>query len=235
MPVHLPHLGGHHRKPSQEQPEGYVASSTSTRATRFHLPEHPHRQGSSTSGSSASTSLAPSLSPQNPTSILRKNTGQSSSTAESEVSSSSGSAFVNRRMSTLSIDRTDTIDSAGYSTDDDRGSTSVTSPGTSVSSLGHECPLPPSSEGHRFPFFVMTLSSTSTLSFIALPLKMRPMVISAINRAWHKGISKSAEVEYLPEWIKKKKEENSKVCEGGVWEVTMKDSCWNPSGHDRVA
>lgn len=61
---------------------------------------------------------------------------------------------------------------------------------------------------------------------------MRPLVLDAINRAWKRGIKSTNSVEYAPElmqWHKKK------GCDGGVWEVTMKDNCWMPRSEDKVA
>lgn len=61
---------------------------------------------------------------------------------------------------------------------------------------------------------------------------MRPLVLDAINRAWKRGIKSTNSVEYAPElmqWHKKK------GCDGGVWEVTMKDNCWMPKSEDKVA
>jgi hypothetical protein len=109
---------------------------------------------------------------------------------------------------------------------------SPSTPATSVSSLGAQCPLPASSATERFPFFVLALSSTSTLSFLALPTAMRPGVVEALNRAWKKGISKMGEVAYREELMKKHKE---KGCDGAVWEVTLKGDAWNPSSQDKVS
>jgi hypothetical protein len=78
----------------------------------------------------------------------------------------------------------------------------------------------------------MTLSSTSTLSFIALPVSMRPAVLDAVTRAWRRGVSKTGQVEYAPELMKKHKE---KGCDGGVWEVTLKGDCWVPGSADKVS
>jgi hypothetical protein len=77
----------------------------------------------------------------------------------------------------------------------------------------------------------MTLSSTSTLSFIALPTHMRTSVLGAVQQAWKAGIGKTGQVEYAPELMKKHKE---KGCDGGVWEVTMKGDAWSPSSSERV-
>jgi hypothetical protein len=81
----------------------------------------------------------------------------------------------------------------------------------------------------------MTLSSTGTLSFIAMPVLMRPGVIDAVNRAWKKGsgISKITEIDYMPEAVRRAREEGR--CDGGVWELTMKDMPWSPTSADRVS
>jgi hypothetical protein len=102
-----------------------------------------------------------------------------------------------------------------------------------MSSLGNHCPLPETGPGGgKFPFFAMTLSSTSTLQFIALPTQHRPTVLDAINRAWKRGIKSTSAVDYAPELMDFHKR---KGCDGGVWEVTMKDSCWNPRSEDKVS
>jgi len=132
---------------------------------------------------------------------------------------------------TSNYSRSETTDSR-WSMADDEPSTPST-PATSLSSLGNHCPLPESGPGGvNFPFFAMTISSTSTLQFIALPVQHRPIVLDAINRAWKRGIKSSGSVDYAPElmqWHKRK------GCDGGVWEVTMKDSCWNPRSEDKVS
>lgn len=133
---------------------------------------------------------------------------------------------------TNNFQRFDTKDSAWSVDEPPSPRTRSSTPGTSASSTVGMCPLPESSETNRFPFFSMTLSSTSTLSFIALPVNMRPMVLDAINRAWKRGIKSTNSVEYAPElmqWHKKK------GCDGGVWEVTMKENCWMPRSEDKVA
>lgn len=79
----------------------------------------------------------------------------------------------------------------------------------------------------------MTLSSTATLSFIAMPVIMRPAVLESINKAWKRGISKITEIDYAPEAVKRAREEGR--CDGGVWEVSMKDTPWLPSSHDKVS
>ncbi|EIW72911.1 hypothetical protein TREMEDRAFT_15744, partial [Tremella mesenterica DSM 1558] len=144
--------------------------------------------------------------------------------------SSPDSPYIQKRFSGMNLDRTETIDSRS-SMDEDNGNNTSSTPATSVSSLG-SCPLPSSSAGQKFPFFVMTLSATSTLSFLALPLSMRPLVLDSIHKAWKKGILKNQQVEYQPELMKRHKD---KGCEGGVWEVTMKDNAWLPKTEDKVA
>jgi hypothetical protein len=81
----------------------------------------------------------------------------------------------------------------------------------------------------------MTLSSLGTLSFIAMPVDMRPSVLEAVNQAWKsgKGISKINEIDYAPEAVRRAREEGK--CDGGVWEVGLKDTPWAPSSADRVS
>ncbi|ORY20504.1 hypothetical protein BCR39DRAFT_555274 [Naematelia encephala] len=227
MPLHLPSLG-HHRSSSRsdkDAEETYVPTSPKA-ATRVTIQPQPHR--SVTSSSSSSTTGGSS---SHPPSILRKTTTRSSlDTTSSPTSSASASApSFAHRMSSLSMDRTETISSDPY-TDDERDDTST--PATSVSSLHGQCPLPSSSPSTKFPFFVMSLSSTSTLSFIALPTAMRPKILDAIHQAWKKGISKAGQVDYAPELMKKHKE---KGCDGGVWEVQMKGNCWMPDSAEQVS
>jgi len=64
---------------------------------------------------------------------------------------------------------------------------------------------------------------------------MRPSVLEAINQAWKsgKGISKIHEIDYAPEAVKRAREEGK--CDGGVWEVGLKDTPWAPSSADRVS
>jgi hypothetical protein len=79
----------------------------------------------------------------------------------------------------------------------------------------------------------MTLSSSGTLSFIAMPVSMRPGALEAINQAWKRGISKITEIDYAPEAVRKAREEGR--CDGGVWEVTMKETPWLPVSADKVS
>ncbi|KAK8865710.1 hypothetical protein IAR55_000855 [Kwoniella newhampshirensis] len=211
----------------------------------------PHRTFSSSSNASASQSQGHSNASQIH-GILRhsdSNAPTSPSVSGSEYTTFSGSGSggpLHKRMSSLAFDRTDTIESTrSFSSFDDHDhyhsdrerendhASSPSTPATSVSSFSNtHCPLPASNASQRFPFFMMTISSMSTLSFIALPLGMRPIVIDAINRAWKKGISKIQEVEYQPELMKKHQE---KGCEGGVWEVTMKGEAWMPTSSEQVS
>jgi hypothetical protein len=131
------------------------------------------------------------------------------------------------------MNRTDTIDStlSDSASDYPRSGTASNTPGTSTSSLS-QCPLPTSTPYSRFPYFMLTLSSTSTLSFIALPLHLRTAVIDAVNAAWKRGISKMGQVEYKPELMRKHKEAG---CEGAVWEITLKGDAWMPKSEERVS
>lgn len=227
MPIHFGPFGHHSDK--KPEPESFIPPASHHRSPSTSKPDFPPPQRATTNQSSHS-----SISSQ-PSSILRK-TERHDSLAPSTASgsqytqSSSGStAYVTKRMSGLNFDRSETIDSVF--SDDDAAQSSST-PGTSVSSLGAQCPLPSSGNGQKFPYFMMTLSSVSTLSFIALPVVMRPIVLDAINRAWRKGIQKTAQVDYLPELMRVHKE---KGCDGGVWEVTMKDNAWMPESKDKVS
>ncbi|WWC60488.1 uncharacterized protein I303_103061 [Kwoniella dejecticola CBS 10117] len=215
----------------------------STTTTTTHRPGQKHRSSSSTSGLQ---------------SILKNPTSPSISGSEYTTTSGSGSAFlagrgdgnasgIHKRMSSLAFDRTDTIESINTLDDDidDFESTSnggrsgtgtnsnPSTPATSVSSFNNQhCPLPNNGTTTKFPFFMMTLSSVSTLSFIALPIPMRTIVIEAINGAWKRGISKIQEVDYQPELMRKHRE---KGCDSGVWEVTMKGEAWMPTSSEQVS
>lgn len=92
---------------------------------------------------------------------------------------------------------------------------------SSNNSMTGMCPLPESTVTNRFPFFSMTISHNATLSFIALPVQVRPAVISGVQRAWRHGIKSMDSVDYAPELMKFHK---SKGCDGGVWELTLKVS-----------
>ncbi len=222
MPLHFPHVGHSHgnrrHDPASNEKDSYI--QTSPNAER--VPIAPERTATvSSTGSSSETA---------PPSILKK---ASTSTSGSGESNTSGSAYITKRMSGLTtFDRTDTISSTQGSDDERDTASPPSTPATSVSSFNSQCPLPPSSASQKFPFFVMTLSSTSTLSFIALPLAMRPTVVEAIQKAWRKGISKTGQVEYQKELMNQHK---ARGCEGGVWEVTMKDNCWMPTSQDKVS
>ncbi|WVF70858.1 hypothetical protein IAT40_005652 [Kwoniella sp. CBS 6097] len=231
---------------------GLKTTTTSPNAAE----SHPHRPSfanqRSTSSPSNSQLQTPGGQSQSQTQIqgILKNPTSPSSVSGSEYTfnSGSGSAFANihKRMSSLAFDRTDTIESMSSLDDNRRGSTdfghnsssSPSTPGTSVSSFNAHCPLPTntssfgSSVDSKFPFFMMTLSSVSTLSFIALPTSMRTIVFEAINRAWKRGVSKMTEVDYQPELMKRHKD---KGCDGGVWEVTMKGEAWMPTSSEQVS
>lgn len=163
-------------------------------------------------------------------SILRQPSAPSVADSDMTGSSTSASAFgrTSLRTNGLSFGRTDTSDSRWSVDDRDSAST----PSTSVSSFGAMCPLPESDGVKLIPFFSMTVSSTSTLSFIGLPTRFRPLVLDTIRRAWKRGIKNSGPVEYQADLMKFHK---SKGCDGGVWEVTMKDSCWMPRSEDKVS
>ena len=215
MPIHLPRIGHSHHQHDIESKDKESYLPSSPQPSRG--PSLSHRTATSSSNTSSESA---------PQSILKK-------TSTSSSGSTSGSGYVTKRMAGLTtFDRTDTLSSAQESDDEREGNSSSSTPATSVSSLNNQCPLPQSSASQKFPFFIMTLSSTSTLSFIALPLGMRPMVLDAVNAAWRKGISKTTQVEYQKELMNKHRE---KGCEGGVWEVTMNDNSWMPSSQDKVS
>ncbi|WRT65884.1 uncharacterized protein IL334_002835 [Kwoniella shivajii] len=199
-----------------------------TTSNDFHRPVG-HRSASSSSGL---------------TSIL-KTSNASTSGSGSESNSGSGLAGLHKRMSSLAFNRTDTIESMSTSPnyfDEDQdqdqyqhtphSSSSPSTPGTSVSSFNTHCPLPSNSNDQKFPFFMVTLSSMSTLSFIALPIPFRNIVIDVINNTWKRGISKIQEVDYQPELMRKHKERG---CDSGVWEITMKGEAWMPTNSEQVS
>ncbi|KAK4686723.1 hypothetical protein P7C73_g3408, partial [Tremellales sp. Uapishka_1] len=223
MPFHFS-LPGHHKDKDQADP------SSSPIAFRPQSPPSHHKRA--LSNSSTTTSPPQSI-------LLHTNTNMTSS-SEFTNSSTSGSAYLSQRLSNLApFERSDTITSNQSSNPDTSATTpsspraSLSTPGTSVSSLGNNCPLPhDDTSGKNFPFFVLTLSSTSTLSFIALPLRLRPAVTDAVHRAWKRGISKTSQVEYEKELMKK---HSDRGCEGGVWELTLRDTCWMPRSEDKVS
>lgn len=136
-------------------------------------------------------------------------------------------------MSSMTFDRSETIDSFLLDNDGDNNeASSPHTPATSVSSLQGYCPLPTGAGTQKFPFFMMTISSVSALSFVALPLALRTVVLDAVNRAWKKGISKIQEIDYQPELMRRHKE---KGCEGGVWEITFRGEAWVPSSSEKVS
>ena len=231
MPLHLTHIG-HHRSSSRSEdkppPPSFVPSSPRSPSTAKSIPGRGPERVNTISSISSDTSSQPA-------SILRKPTHQTSTSSDVTGSSTSASAYMSKKMNNLNLafDRTDTISSLQESDDeDDGGNGGGSTPATSVSSFGNQCPLPVSSTSQKFPFFVMSLSHTSSLSFMALPLAMRPEVLDAIQGAWKKGISKTQQVDYQPELMKRHKD---KGCEGGVWEVTMKGEAWVPSSSEKVS
>jgi hypothetical protein len=68
-----------------------------------------------------------------------------------------------------------------------------------------------------------------------MPVSMRPSVLEAINQAWKRGsgIAKITEIDYAPEAVRRAREEGR--CDGGVWEVVLKDTPWSPASADRVS
>ncbi|WVQ85482.1 hypothetical protein IAT38_007647 [Cryptococcus sp. DSM 104549] len=262
MPLHLPHLGRHSHKDSDKakaETPAYIPRVTSPAAEHSSSPisQSPastpslprpvsfadNRSSSVVSGGGSNTNGDSSIHGilRNPASPSLS--GWSDATSPSASGSGSGptSPFANmhRRIASLSFDRSETIESrfslegdGDQDTDREHEPSSPSTPGTSVSSLSHFCPLPPSSSGQRLPFFMMTISSVSTLSFVALPLGMRPIVLDSVGRAWKRGVSKIQEVDYQPELKRRHKE---KGCEGGVWEVTMKGEAWMPMSSEQVS
>ncbi|WVR05686.1 hypothetical protein IAU60_002709 [Kwoniella sp. DSM 27419] len=257
MPFHLPHLGHHshdkHKAKSGSSLDDHPAYApvTQDRRKSSGISEHKsHPQSPTSPVLGLRTTTSPDVEPQRPElgqerssstsgsqlqGILKSARSPSVSNSEYTNSSGTGSAFANmhKRMSSLAFDRSDTIDSVSTMDDDRRHNVSSPStPGTSVSSFSAHCPLPTTAPDQRFPFFMMTLSSVSTLSFIALPPPMRTIVLDAINRAWKKGTSKIAQVDYQAELMRRHKD---KGCDGGVWEVTMKGEAWMPTSSEQVS
>lgn len=220
MPLRLPSLHSHRRTGSNSEPQLEAFRVTSPLSPSS--PTSPSQHGSATSPPATDTSAPPS--------ILRRGPQSSVSSDNGSTHSGSVSASLSKRLSALAFDRTDTVSSLPESDGEDGYSRST--PGTSISSSSNQCPLPSSSLTHQLPFFSMTLSSTSTLSFIALPPAMRPTVLDAITRAWRRGVGKVNQVEYKPELMRRHKE---KGCEGGVWEVSLKGDCWVPQSQDKVS
>ncbi|ODN84131.1 hypothetical protein L202_00140 [Cryptococcus amylolentus CBS 6039] len=255
MPLHLPKII--HRRSHSGTESPFINNSRSSSDDSQPLP------GTSPSASlqSAGSPVLASRSPR-PVSFMeqsRRESAQSGSQlhgilkngapsgngsdSASGNGSSGGSALasLHKRMSSLTFNRTDTIETM-FSLDGDtdrdenprRDSTDPSSPSTaatSVSSLSQFCPLP-DTQGKGFPFFMMTLSSVSTLSFVALPPLLRTIVLDAVNRAWKRGVSKIQEVDYQPELMRRHKE---KGCEGGVWEVTFRGEAWMPTSSEKVS
>lgn len=242
MPIHFPGLG-HKDKHKDEHRDKDDIRADHVPSTSVPPPSVPHRQ--STQSSTSST---------NPPSILRRpdpsvhsdpsspatsdygQTAHTTTTGGTGTGSGSISSLSQRMSKGLSVNRSETTDSRTSTTSSNHHSSSTPPTSLSTDSLPDQnCPLPRSEAGARFPFFTMTLSSTGTLSFIALPVVMRPGVIDAVNRAWKKGsgISKITEIDYAPEAVRRAREEGR--CDGGVWEVMMKDMPWSPTSADRVS
>ena len=239
MPIHFPGLGHKDKHKEEDKERDHHRTDPSTVHPQPTVPV-PHRQStqSSTSSSNPPSILRrPAPIHSDPTSPTTSDNGERSHT----TGSASISSLSQRMSKGFSVTRTDTTDShdttsssVHHRSNSNSGSTPLTS--LSADSLPDQnCPLPRSAPGARFPFFSMTLSSTGTLSFIAMPVSMRPGVIDAVNRAWKKGagISKITEIDYAPEAVKKAREEGS--CDGGVWELTMKEMPWSPTSADRVS
>ncbi|WVQ71215.1 hypothetical protein IAR50_000740 [Cryptococcus sp. DSM 104548] len=256
MPLHFPKLI-HRRSPSGTEP----SFINNTRSSSEDSQPRPGTSPSASSLPTASSPVLPSRSPR-PMSALEQNrreslqsgsplhgilkngapSGNGSDSAPGNGSSGgSALASLHQRMSSLTFNRTDTIETM-FSLDGDtdreemsrKDSIEASSPSTaatSVSSLSQFCPLP-NTQGKGFPFFMMTLSSVSTLSFVALPPPLRTIVLDAVNRAWKRGVSKIQEVDYQPELMKRHKE---KGCEGGVWEVTFRGEAWMPTSSEQVS
>jgi hypothetical protein len=223
MPLHFPHLG---HKDKEKEKASHTTSESSTPP-----PPVAHRQ-STTSSTGTSTSTSNS---NPPSSILKKSTH--SSTPSRSNTQDSRTSTIDSLSQGLSLSHISSDTSSNHNRTSSSGTGSKLTPATSVTSLDalNTCPLPQSAPGARFPFFTMTLSSLGTLSFIAMPVSMRPSVLEAINQAWKKGggISKIMEIDYAPEAVRRAREEGR--CDGGVWEVGLKDTPWAPASADRVS
>ncbi|WWC68461.1 uncharacterized protein I206_102389 [Kwoniella pini CBS 10737] len=202
-----------------------------------------HRSSSSTSGLHSILK-----NPKSP-SILSGSSEYTTFSGNGNSNSNSNSFLngINKKMSSLTFDRTDTIESINDFNENEinrissnpNSNSNHSTPATSVSSFNHNnnqnCPLYDNTYDeitNKFPFFMMTISSISTLSFIALPLNLRNIVIETINNCWKKGINKIQEIDYQPELMKKHKE---KGCDSGVWEITMKGQAWMPTSSEQVS
>jgi hypothetical protein len=210
------------------------------------LKNHQSRSHSSSESTAQSSGVSQESAPP---SILRKTSDSADSTAIKHVdttnstwssSSFSPSPGLLKRLSTLSS----TGESASGSRDSDGRQSQDMTPDTSVSSLeSHvradcspavqmlmtwkQCSLPTSS-----PFLLLTLSSTSTLQFLLLPVAVRPHIIAAVQKAWPKGIEKSGEVSYDSEMSRKARERG---VDGGIWELQTRGMCWAPGSGEKVA
>jgi hypothetical protein len=156
--------------------------------------------------------------PRSPRIVVTEQPPSILKTQSPSLSSDSTGSFAKKRMSlgdmrALSIGRTETTDSRWSADERDSASNS--------SASADMCPLPESSQRAPFPFFSMTLSGTATLSFIALPVHLRPAVVRGVQAAWKAGIRSMDSVEYQPELMEFHRR---KGCDGGVWELTMKVS-----------
>lgn len=218
MPLGPLKIGSHRRTKSHVDSPSTMSPVIVVNDTAAHQPT------SILKTSSHSNSTTPTGHSQQAPSVMSDMTGS--------TSSASGFFRPSRALS-ATFSRSDTVDSRWSIGDDDSTRSPLSTPATSQSSLGAHCPLPESDgTGTKFPFFVLTLSSTSTLQFIALPTAMRAGITAAVTRAWKKGIKSSGGVEYAPElmsWHQRK------GCDGGVWELVLKDSCWNPKSEDKVS
>ncbi|WVO19716.1 uncharacterized protein IAS62_001006 [Cryptococcus decagattii] len=257
MPLHIPRIIHRRSRSDQERPQieepssadqipAFLPDTSPVSPPPSFAPQSP----SSASALSQTSVLSPLSVPSNiPNgdrrqsnnlvhSILKNPTSPSLAASESTSPSfgaSSGTfASLHKRISSMTFDRSDTVDSFLLDNDnnDNNDSQSPHTPSTSVSSLQGYCPLPTGAGSQKFPFFMVTISSVSALSFIALPLALRSVVLDAVNRAWKRGVSKIQEVEYQPELMRRHKE---KGCEGGVWEITLRGEAWVPSSSEKVS
>jgi len=226
MPLHFPHLG--HKDKEKDR-----ASQASSDSSVPPPPPVTHRQStqSSTSTATSTSNSGP------PSSILKKSTHSTTPSRSNTLDSRTSTIdSLSQNLSQSHISSDSNSNSRHYRTNSSSTGSKLT-PATSVTSLDATttCPLPQSAPGARFPFFTMTLSSLGTLSFIAMPVSMRSSVLEAINQAWKRGggISKINEIDYAPEAVRRAREEGR--CDGGVWEVGLKDTPWSPASADRVS
>jgi len=64
---------------------------------------------------------------------------------------------------------------------------------------------------------------------------LRPKVLDAVNRGWKRGIAKVQQVDYDKTPKMYRDDNEGAKCQGGVWEVTMKDNAWVPQSQDKVS